>query len=111
MTPRPSVRTIQIRPKVDRFRFRSATQSDVAWERSRFGGHQYRDAKELARLEWRLGEAGDPARLVSDFLAQWSLSLPNGAPVEPGSGPLSVAGAALFVSAAGCASMIGGAVA
>ncbi|GAA1378608.1 chorismate-binding protein [Catellatospora chokoriensis] len=70
------------------------TCRDQAWERS--------------RLEWRVGDPGDPATLVENFLAR------HGLPVGDLSGPSlaglahEVCGAALFVSAAGGAAMIGG---
>jgi para-aminobenzoate synthetase component 1 len=103
MTPRQPVRTIQVQPNVDRSQGEPATQSYV--RRGRYVG-----GKELARLEWRVGDAGDPARVVRDFLVNWSLPLPGRVSVEPASGSEAVAGAALFVSAAGGAAMVGGAI-
>lgn len=54
-------------------------------------------ARELARLEWRVGEPGDPAELVEAFLLQHKVS--SGDPV---------CGASLLLSAAAGAAMIGG---
>jgi para-aminobenzoate synthetase component 1 len=64
---------------------------------------------ERSRCEWRVADGGDPATLVEAFLAG------NGLPVRDlaaGTGPIDHAepgpcGAALFVSAAGAATMIG----
>lgn len=70
---------------------------DQAWERS--------------RLEWRLGESGDPAALVEEFLARHGLPVGDlsGSGQDGSAGtPHEICGAALFVSAAGGAAMIGG---
>jgi para-aminobenzoate synthetase component 1 len=69
-----------------------ATCIGRSWERSRF--------------EWRLGDPGDPAALVSSFLSGYGLGVPT---ERPAAGSGDVCGAALLVSAAGGAAMIGGA--
>ena len=75
-----------------------ASCADHLWERSRF--------------EWRLGDPGDPAALVTEFLAEHALAVgnlgaPAGATGAVDHGP--VCGAALHVSAAAGARMAGGA--
>ncbi len=61
--------------------------------------------RECARLEWRVGDGGDPAVIASSFLARYGLGVPVCEPsLTERDGVL---GAALFVSAAAGASMIG----
>ncbi|WP_117215866.1 chorismate-binding protein, partial [Allorhizocola rhizosphaerae] len=62
------------------------------------------NAREIARWQWHVGEAGDPARLIEDFLADFGLILGGTARRSR------VYGASLLVSAAAGARMIGGAV-
>lgn len=69
------------------------------------------DRVECARLEWRLGDLGDPARRLEEFLAD--LGLPVGdlaAPRPAGHGSGSLCGAAVFVSAAAGAQLAGASV-
>ncbi len=98
-------------PNVDLFRSGSVTERHEVWERSRF--------------EWRIGDGGDPAELVRAFLGGHDLGLPDPGSFGPGSfGPgepgrlglaassrahlsREVCGAALFVSAAAGAAMLG----
>jgi hypothetical protein len=68
---------------------------------------------ERSRLEWRIGDAGDPARLIEDYLADQGLPVRDLGPgrggglgagrgrTDPAAGQ--AYGATLFVSAAGCA--------
>ncbi|MFD1325613.1 chorismate-binding protein [Micromonospora sonneratiae] len=65
--------------------------------------------RERTRLQWWIGDGGDPAQLVADFLAEHALPGPTGLlPATPARhGHLDVCGAALFVSAAAGARMIG----
>ena len=60
-------------------------------------------ARELARFEWWIGDPGDPASLVADFLARHGLG-----GFDPASGHAGghICGAALLISAAGGAAMI-----
>ncbi|HEX5596852.1 MAG TPA: chorismate-binding protein [Micromonosporaceae bacterium] len=65
---------------------------------------------EYARLQWRVGEPGDPAQLLQDFLVEQGLAVDSvqqlgAAPADHGSGRL--CGAAVFVSAAAGAAMLG----
>jgi para-aminobenzoate synthetase component 1 len=83
-------------PNVDHYGGSTVTQSDGGWERSR---------SERTRFEWRIGDGGDPASLVADFLARYGLGLPGR--THPVGG---VVGAGLHISAAAGAAMIGGAV-
>jgi para-aminobenzoate synthetase component I len=65
---------------------------------------------ECARLEWRLGDPGDPAGRVEEFLADLGLPVRDlAAPARctAGHGPGTVCGAAVFVSAAAGAGMAG----
>ncbi|MEV4413216.1 chorismate-binding protein [Catellatospora sp. NPDC049609] len=71
------------------------TCRDHAWERS--------------RMEWRQGDPGDPSALVEGFLARHGLAVRDLSAGSGGSAEHDVCGAALFVSAAGGAAMIGGA--
>ncbi len=68
--------------------------------------HEFR---EVARLEWRVGDAGDPAVVLSSFLAGFGLGLPLGQKelTESKRHSSAVRGAMVFVSAAGGAAMIG----
>src|SRR5262245_18007166 len=70
------------------------------------------DARECDRIEWRLGESGDPATLMTSFLASYGLGLPgpSGDPsITVGNhSARSICGAALFLSAAGSAAIVGG---
>ncbi|BCJ77097.1 hypothetical protein CS0771_66410 [Catellatospora sp. IY07-71] len=68
---------------------------DHAWERS--------------RLEWRRGDPGDPSSLVEAFLAHHGPAVRDLSARTGDPGDHEVCGAALFVSAAGGAAMIGGA--
>lgn len=61
-------------------------------------------ARELARVQWRVGEAGDPAVLIEEFLGHYGLgSFSMGT-----RGHARVCGAALLISAAAGARMAGG---
>lgn len=60
-------------------------------------------AREVARLQWRLADPGDPAALIERFLGGYGLGDFGGT----GHGP--VCGAALLISAAAGAAMVGGA--
>jgi len=66
----------------------------------------------LAALEWYLGDGGDPAMILSSFLARWGLGLPSGpsVPTESercdGSGD-GVVGAVVLLSAAASAVIAG----
>src|SRR5262245_42918570 len=72
--------------------------------------------RECARIEWHLGDPGDPAVLVEDFLAELGLpvrDLSSRRPAATGhaaTGPAvdRLCGAALLVSAAGAAAIAGG---
>ena len=71
-------------------------------------------AVERARLKWRLGEPGDPAALLEDFLAGQGLPVVDlsAATVSvPGADARShdVCGAAVYLSAAAGAALVGGA--
>jgi para-aminobenzoate synthetase component 1 len=95
MTRHSTFRTTTIHPYGDVVQVPSVTTCDRLWERS--------------RLEWRVGDWGDPAILVDDFLASFGL--------EPLSSPdfvtdrdhalTDICGATLFVSAAAAAVMAG----
>src|SRR3954470_4452275 len=68
---------------------------------------------ERSRFSWRLGDSGDPAELVGNFLSEYALGVPRVAPspalsVQAGHSTTDVCGAALLVSAAGGTAMIGG---
>src|SRR5262245_14509935 len=68
---------------------------------------------ERSRFSWRLGESGDPAERAGRFLSEYGLGLPSLASlsdlsVQSGHSESGICGAALFVSAAGGAAMIGG---
>jgi para-aminobenzoate synthetase component I len=98
MTVRPAVRTSHFQPIVDHYRRSATTPCD--------------GAVECARIEWRIGESGDPATLVASFLASYGLTLPG-----PSAGlsithsehlSKSICGATLFLSAAGAAAIVGG---
>jgi para-aminobenzoate synthetase component 1 len=87
---------MRFHPNVDHYGGSTVTQSDGRWERSRF---------ERTRFEWWVGDGGDPASLVSDFLGRHGLGLPGRTrPVD------GVIGASLHISAAAGAAMIDGAV-
>ncbi len=66
---------------------------------------------ERSRLEWRVTDGGDPAALVEQFLAGAGLPVADLGKFHPSSigehGAVQVCGAALFLSAAGGAAMIG----
>ena len=78
----------------------AAGADDQPWERS--------------RIEWRIGDGGDPARLIEDFLADHGLPVRNlaaGRTIRAHGGAAGAAGVAagatLFVSAAASAHLIG----
>lgn len=65
---------------------------------------------ELDRFEWYVGQPGDPAESIDRFLTQYQLgtnALSRTTRPGPGSDPNAPVGAALFVSAAAGAAMIG----
>jgi para-aminobenzoate synthetase component 1 len=101
MTRHSTFRTTTIHPYGEVVDVPSVTHCDRLWERS--------------RLEWRVGERGDPAKLAADFLARHGLE-PSMWPIS--SGPLTqsehleadICGATLFVSAAAGAVIAGAAV-
>ncbi|SIR57165.1 chorismate-binding protein [Micromonospora avicenniae] len=62
---------------------------------------------ERARWEWRPGDGGDPATGVQEFLAAHGLPLDDLARPAPGHDPDGPCGAALYVSAAAGALLIG----
>jgi para-aminobenzoate synthetase component 1 len=69
---------------------------------------------EVARLEWRLGDGGDPASLIEDFLYKYGLvradlgeATGSSAGDVASAGDLDECAARLFVSAAASARMIG----
>lgn len=65
--------------------------------------------RERSRWQWRLGEPGDPNRLLTDFLAEHGLPVTDlAAPSVPAPAGAAV-GAAVFVSAAASTAAIGGA--
>ncbi len=68
------------------------------------------DFRESARLEWRVGDAGDPSLVLSSFLQGFELGLPlRERPLtERKETDGGVRGAMVFVSAAGGAAMLGG---
>jgi len=83
-------------PNVDLFRRFSATDRHEVWERS--------------RLEWRVGEPGDPAALAAAFMDQYGLGPPTGgsdAGQDHDHAAAEICGAALFISAAAGAAMLG----
>lgn len=63
--------------------------------------------RERSRLEWRIGDSGDPAGLVEDFLADQGLPVRDLAGL-PGPGARTGPEASLFVSAAAGAQLAGG---
>ena len=63
--------------------------------------------REVDRLEWRLGEPGEPAVLVEDFLAGYGLPVRDLARLSRHRTDDRICGAALLVSAAAGAQMIG----
>jgi para-aminobenzoate synthetase component 1 len=68
-------------------------------------------ARERARMGWRLGDPGDPAELAASFLAAHGLILPTGSDNSARSRAHvagEVCGAAILVSAAAGAVMVGG---
>jgi para-aminobenzoate synthetase component I len=72
------------------------TCRDQAWERS--------------RLEWRVGDGGDPAALIETFLVHSGISAAQlSSSRHSVSGRHEVCGASVFISAAAGAAMIGGA--
>ncbi|HLT11737.1 MAG TPA: anthranilate synthase component I family protein [Micromonosporaceae bacterium] len=97
---------MQVRPNVDLFRGISITERNYVWERS--------------RLEWRVGEPGDPADLAAAFLHGFGLGLLSDSdrsdglvrPLAHGTAGRAradgILGASLFVSAAAGAVMAGG---
>jgi para-aminobenzoate synthetase component I len=68
--------------------------------------HEFR---EVARLEWRVGDAGDPSVVLSSFLERFGLGLPPGQSKLTESKRLvaDARGAMVFVSANGGAAMLG----
>jgi para-aminobenzoate synthetase component I len=65
--------------------------------------------REVARLEWRLADGGDPAQLTGAFLAAYGLPVADlTRPVPDDHFTRPVCGAGLFVSAAAGARMAGG---
>jgi para-aminobenzoate synthetase component 1 len=65
----------------------------------------YGQLRERSRLEWRIGDTGDPAQLLEDFLAGNGLTVRDVARV--GGAHTARCGASVFVSAAAGARMIG----
>jgi para-aminobenzoate synthetase component 1 len=65
--------------------------------------------REVARLEWRIGDAGDPSAVLGSFLAGFGLGLPLGQKelTEGKRVSSAVWGAMVFVSASGAAAMLG----
>src|SRR5262245_36215304 len=68
---------------------------------------------ERSRFNWRVSDSGDPAELVGNFLSEYGLGVPSAGrssdlSVLPGHSWTGICGAALLVSAAGGAAMIGG---
>ena len=86
-------------PNVRRTASHSITERHGLWERS--------------RLEWRVGDPGDPAILAAEFLNRHGLGMPSlsicdGAMTDSRRPADGAPSASLFVSAAAGASMIGG---
>ena len=76
-----------------RYRYGAAAMSDQPWERS--------------RLEWRVGDPGDPAALLEDFLGDQGLPVRNLAGSDPRPPDHGAAGGTVLVSAAAGAVMAG----
>src|SRR5258705_12130845 len=96
MTRQSTLRRIPFHPNVWESASNSTTDRHVLWERS--------------RLEWWVGEPGDPALLAGEFLARYGLGLPDPSvrdEVLTESSQSSVA--CVYLSAAAGASMIGAA--
>jgi para-aminobenzoate synthetase component 1 len=64
--------------------------------------------RELARLEWRLGQRGDPFDLAEQFIAAHGMSVGDVSSLRPHASHLPVCGAAVLVSAGACAAAVGG---
>jgi len=83
-------------PNVDLFWRFSVTDRHEVWERS--------------RLEWRVGDRGDPAALAAAFMDRYGLGLPTAGPragQDREHAAAEICGAALFISAAAGAAMLG----
>ena len=98
MTPQPTLRMIPFHPNVGQSALGLITDGYSLWERS--------------RLEWRVGDPGDPAQLASQFLNRHGLGMPDPSvredAITESDRPVDDAPvASLFVSAAAGASMIG----
>src|SRR5690349_16584062 len=97
MTVRPAVRMSQNQPIVDHDRESLTTLCS--------------NAHECARLEWRVGESGDPAELMNSALASYGLSMPGADEghfvTQRNHLAESICGATLFLSAAGSAAIVG----
>jgi para-aminobenzoate synthetase component 1 len=95
MTRHSTFRTTTIHPYGDVVQVPSVTTCDRLWERS--------------RLEWRVGDRGDPAILVDDFLASHGLEplSPANLVTQSDHSIADICGATLFVSAAAAAVMAG----
>jgi len=63
-------------------------------------------ATELARWQWRLADAGDPAELVTKFLSEYGLATALGSTHEPPHDRTPICGAGLFISAAAGVEMV-----
>ena len=67
-------------------------------------------SRECARLEWRVGDAGEPAAITQTFVKAFGLGLPEreGALTESEHRAAPICGARMYVSAAAGAAMVGG---
>src|SRR5215831_5086573 len=65
-------------------------------------------ARESARIEWSMGQSGDPSTLLTSFLASYGLGLPGPSITVSNHMDRSICGATVFLSAAGSASIVGG---
>jgi para-aminobenzoate synthetase component I len=97
MTRHSTFRTTTIYPYGEVVDVPSVTHCDHVWERS--------------RLEWRLGDRGDPAKLAADFLARHNLVPHSSSPVVTHGDHVKaeICGATLFMSAAAGAVIVGAA--
>ncbi len=96
MTRQSTLRTTPVHPNDGSWPSRLVTDRYGLWERS--------------RLEWRLGEPGDPAVLATEFLAEHGLGLPSRTHRDNDPTQRDDVVAQLYLSAAAGAWMIGGAV-